>query len=275
MSLESQITALVSAANNLTSEVAGKMAGIDQKVDQATASIPDAIKRESYKDFYVDSIYGDDDNEGTQSAPLKTIREASDRSLNLSVVDVRLMGGQIFETDFPSSCARVRFTTYNMGLGKAKMYPFAEVQDADSFRLRGLHSNGNFQTVVFSGVDVHCEVFPEETGVGGRSVNQFSSNFIFGDQGRDVYLYNSDVYVKDISFTGIHSGYASRSLSIGASTIYRVNGTSIPLVNSRTARNPVMTLSVQSAVLDGWSAWGETLPADTGGGNILANIDLF
>lgn len=35
MSLESQITALVSAANKLTTEVANKMKGIDQKVDKA------------------------------------------------------------------------------------------------------------------------------------------------------------------------------------------------------------------------------------------------
>lgn len=73
MSLESQAAALVSAANSLTSQVAGKMAGIDQKVNAAVKAIP-----ELYKEYYV-SPNGNDDSLGTESSPLATISEAANR----------------------------------------------------------------------------------------------------------------------------------------------------------------------------------------------------
>lgn len=73
MSLESQIAALVSAANNLTSNVAGKMSEIDQKVNAAVKAIP-----ELYKEHYV-SPNGNNNNLGTKSEPLATISEAANR----------------------------------------------------------------------------------------------------------------------------------------------------------------------------------------------------
>jgi hypothetical protein len=77
MSLESQITALVSAANKLTSEVANKMKGIDQKVDKATAAVPEAIKSASYTRLFVNSVTGNDSNDGlSASRPKKTIAHA-------------------------------------------------------------------------------------------------------------------------------------------------------------------------------------------------------
>lgn len=76
MSLESQIAALVNAANNLTSEVANKMSGIDQKVDQATEAVPGAIHTEMYKTLWVDAINGSNSNEGTRDKPKKTIHAA-------------------------------------------------------------------------------------------------------------------------------------------------------------------------------------------------------
>ena len=274
MSLESQVASLVSAANKLTSEIAGKMKGIDQKVDAATASVPNSIKQESYKDFYIDAVNGNDSNSGSISSPLKTIREASDRSLNISVVNVRLMGGQSFEAEFASSCTRVRFYTYNSSQGIAKIYPKAHRRDDGTYYLRALASNGSFQTVVFHGVHVICGVFPEEALPAEYHIDQFSSNFIFGDQGRDIYLYNCILDIDEISFTGIHAGYASRNLSIGSTQINRINGSSLKLVNSRTSSNPILTIAVSSAVLSGWSNWIELLPVNGNEQNILSNISL-
>lgn len=64
MSLEQQVAALVDAANNLTGSVNGKMTQIDQKVDQATASVPDTIRTKSSQNFYIDAVSGDDSNTG-------------------------------------------------------------------------------------------------------------------------------------------------------------------------------------------------------------------
>lgn len=77
MSLESQISALVSAANKLTSEVAAKMQGIDQKVDKATQAVPEAIQTAAYTRFYVDSVNGNDGDDGsTLARAKKTIASA-------------------------------------------------------------------------------------------------------------------------------------------------------------------------------------------------------
>ena len=46
MSLETQIAALVEAANSLTNAVSGKMAEIDQAVDDAVTGIPLEIRKQ-------------------------------------------------------------------------------------------------------------------------------------------------------------------------------------------------------------------------------------
>lgn len=71
MSLETQITALVNAANNLTSEVANKMSGIDQKVDKATTAVDEFLKSSTSRQLYVDAINGDDGNSGVSWANAK------------------------------------------------------------------------------------------------------------------------------------------------------------------------------------------------------------
>ena len=71
MSLENQVAALVSAASKLTSEIAGKMKGIDQKVDKATQAVPESIKSAAYTRIYVNSINGNDKNDGSSAALAK------------------------------------------------------------------------------------------------------------------------------------------------------------------------------------------------------------
>ncbi|MGP9665992.1 hypothetical protein ACT3TY_15390 [Halomonas sp. AOP22-C1-8] len=92
MSLESQITALVSAANKLTSEVANKMRGIDQKVSEAVKAIPNLART-----YHIDAVLGSDSNSGGDSAPLATIREALMRSGDIPFVTIRLHNGQVHE----------------------------------------------------------------------------------------------------------------------------------------------------------------------------------
>lgn len=86
MSLESQIAALVSAANSLTSQVAGKMNQIDQKVDEATASVPRVIRKLSQQSFFIDAIAGDDNNDGSIDSPFKTVNAANSRAVNGSYI---------------------------------------------------------------------------------------------------------------------------------------------------------------------------------------------
>lgn len=94
MSLESQITALVSAANKLTSEVAAKMKGIDKKVDEATASVPGVMRDKARQTFYVDAIVGDNNNSGSGAAPLKNWEGVKSRLMPQFETAVRFRGGQ-------------------------------------------------------------------------------------------------------------------------------------------------------------------------------------
>ncbi|MCE7516642.1 hypothetical protein LZG37_00725 [Halomonas titanicae] len=81
MSLESQISALVSAANKLTSEVANKMKGVDnavtaaqEKFDEFTGKdFPARVSDARIIAVYIDPENGDDNNTGLGSgAPFKT-----------------------------------------------------------------------------------------------------------------------------------------------------------------------------------------------------------
>lgn len=77
MSLESQVVALVSAANSLTSQVAGKLAEIDEKTNAVANSITSAIKDSNSVTVFIDQQDGSDANDGLSiDQPLKTIRES-------------------------------------------------------------------------------------------------------------------------------------------------------------------------------------------------------
>lgn len=79
MSLETQIAALVTAANALTESVNGKMTEINQKVNDAVASVPGSVK--SYLEFrtayYLDSVNGNDANDGLSWAKAKKTLKAA------------------------------------------------------------------------------------------------------------------------------------------------------------------------------------------------------
>lgn len=79
MSLETQIAALVTAANNLTAAVNGKMTEIDQKVDDAVVSVPGTVKSylENRISYYVDSVNGNDANDGLSWAKAKRTLKAA------------------------------------------------------------------------------------------------------------------------------------------------------------------------------------------------------
>lgn len=89
MSLETQVTALVGAANHLTETVASKVGQIDDKVNKAVKAIP-----ELHKTFYVDWNAGNNEALGTLSAPLKTIHEAVNRTPLNGSVAIHLMKNQ-------------------------------------------------------------------------------------------------------------------------------------------------------------------------------------
>lgn len=87
-----QIGGLVEAANRLTNEVAGKLQEINQKVDQATQAVPDAVRKMASQAFTVNQATGDDANSGFADAPLRTLKEAVARTPVSDVCFVTLVG---------------------------------------------------------------------------------------------------------------------------------------------------------------------------------------
>ncbi|UIP28897.1 DUF1565 domain-containing protein [Photobacterium sp. TLY01] len=94
MSLEQQVSALVSAANNLTSTVNGKINQIDAKVNEATAKVPEAIRKEVNKTFYIDAANGNDNYGGSEANPLRTIDKAVSLGMAGGNVTLFLRRGQ-------------------------------------------------------------------------------------------------------------------------------------------------------------------------------------
>ena len=79
MSLEQQISELVSATNDLTNEVVGKMGAIEQKADDTANTILTNIGQAfSPVAFYVDAIGGSDSNPGSSTEPFATLKKAMD-----------------------------------------------------------------------------------------------------------------------------------------------------------------------------------------------------
>lgn len=79
MSLETQIAALVTAANNLTNSVNGKIAQIDAELASGLATLrSDMQKGWGTTTLYVSATSGSDAGAGTTAAPFKTIKAALD-----------------------------------------------------------------------------------------------------------------------------------------------------------------------------------------------------
>lgn len=127
MTIESQIAGLVTAANNLTDAVNGKLVAIDQKVKVATESVPATVAAQLYKEVFVDADLGKDTNPGTLAQPFKTMRAAILGNQQIQLLNTHLMRGQT-HTDVDdgviiSSQFNIQFTPY----GSATASPVIDI----------------------------------------------------------------------------------------------------------------------------------------------------
>lgn len=104
-----ETAALIESVNNMTATVAGKMGEIDQKVDEATASVPSTIKNMSNQTFYVDCNNGNDSNDGLSIGNAKkTIKALQYLMIPGGLYDVNLSVGEHY-IDSVSFLGDVRF----------------------------------------------------------------------------------------------------------------------------------------------------------------------
>ncbi len=86
---------LVESNRLLTETVETKIGEIDQKVAQATASVPNTIRSMAAVNFYVSNNGSDTDNDGTHhTKPFKTIQHAISRAMPGSLVNIFIEDNQ-------------------------------------------------------------------------------------------------------------------------------------------------------------------------------------
>lgn len=133
MSLEQTIADLVAASNNLTGTINSKMNEIDQKVDEATASVPDAVRKLSNQSFFVDQVSGNDANDGSANSPIRSVNEAVRRTPSMAKCEAILLndynfdyevetGSDLFVLSRPGDPSRrITFATYAFEASNAEI----------------------------------------------------------------------------------------------------------------------------------------------------------
>lgn len=179
MSLENQVAALVSAANNLTSQVAGKMSEIDQKVDTALQAVPNEVLKQLGKTIFIDQLNGNDSNDGSSDRPIKTFSRAAALSASGSSVYIRLMRDYTFVPGERANFDGVKVLIGRLGENAPKI-KFSSLLDTTGQYLEGQNFYA-LRDTSFTFIDVDLEL-PDlkENGVKGARTCVISNNS-FGD----------------------------------------------------------------------------------------------
>lgn len=169
MSIETQIAALVTAANNLTGAVNGKMSEIDVKVDAATTELENKFNTLARRTYWVDGLNGLDTNDGLASnRPVKTLAKVYDliklTAAATVVINIVRPGTYVFPADATGSAATRSIAIYAYETnGVTRVYP-----GGLNVTLR---AEGNYVTFNTSTEIWHCNIEVATTEHG----------FLFGD----------------------------------------------------------------------------------------------
>ena len=275
MSLESQIAALVSAANSLTSQVAGKMSQIDQKVDEATKSVPSIIRDLSEQFFYIDALNGDDTNVGTSTnAPLKTINGANGKAVNGARIRLYFKENQTHV---------VEGIGFSLQVGSIQLLKWGENSDTDSHPVLlfrpGLYNGSYFGYFVrlLNGTILaeYCVVKTEfDPGIG--TLNNQSGFFGYTTSDVTVLMYRVAVSLKNVCAIPTHAGYSGRNIYMASTSIEVVENTTgmAKLLYNRASSYQAFTLDANSVALLNGLTWPDLIDYYADKRNILTNLVL-
>lgn len=212
MSLEQTIADLVAASNNLTGTINSKMNEIDQKVDEATASVPDTIRGLSTQTFYIDAVEGDDSNDGeTTSTPRKTIKGLQAILVNGSYIQIAVKEGQVHEVQgggISLNSGNIRFTRWNdtNGISRPVIKWIPEIDPNDTSRVYGYAmglQNGSFS---FNKVDIYADS-------NGGNLHDSASFIRYRPGHVTVFAYLADITLNDSRLATSSVGYCVRDFS--------------------------------------------------------------
>lgn len=207
MSLESQVTALVSAASKLTSEIAGKMKGIDQKVALATESVPRKIREMSGQKVHVDSQNGNDANDGSPQKPIKNVGKAIALHVPGSYTEVYLKEGQIHDSEGSGSdgiTGSIYFRRWGDTQGVDRPSIQHTAKPNSSGQNRGQFLAWRSGTYIFTSVDIIAAV--EDNGM---PLNVLDGFFYCYLASIDIFFLNSKISLRGRPLIG--SAFSSRA----------------------------------------------------------------
>lgn len=236
MSLETQITALVTAANSLTNAVNGKVSAIDEKVAAATAAVPEAVRSEMAKVFYVDSAVGSDTNLGTQASPFRTVALAVSKVPRGGIGTIFLNSGLEYEVGGGGGLsvdATARYLTfYRYGAASARpVLKGVKALYAGSTRdiCNAFYSSTTLR-MKFSGISIKTgrkgENLVQGSGFGGF----FSRHGGVGESvSFELMFHDSEIAVQD--FELVSTAYGFLNISIATSSIFKDGDQSLILTS--------------------------------------------
>ncbi|GGW45071.1 hypothetical protein [Vreelandella hamiltonii] len=275
MSLESQVAALVSAANSLTSQVAGKMNQIDQKVNAATQAIPEAIRSLAAQSFYVDAVSGDDNRTGTSiSNSVRTIAALNGKIVPGTSVSIFLRENQIHEVhgDAISSVnSLIRFSRLGASTSNRPILKWRPVYDpANDFNTGSLVnlSQGNI-TVVRVDLDI-------ANADNGKPLRSSAGMFQSSLGKMDIFLRECNVTLNSAPLVTGYAGYDSTDLHLNMVTVARngnQNGQGQLVYNRANSTALQLRLSSLAVTLSGGLKFRDLLPINVDASNVLTNVE--
>jgi len=277
MALEQTIADLVSAANNLTGAVNGKMNEIDQKVDEATASVPNEIQRMSDQLFYVDALDGDDNNDGTStSSPLKSISALNSRAVNGGRVRILLRENQnhiVSGEGFAAVKSGVISVAKWGSWSDSSTNPVIRVETET--KADGLFY-GFFCSILSGSVLIANCTIQTAHDIAKGELDPSASFIEYTNSNVYVILYRCKLEMENMAFITAYSGWSRRGISMAACSIeVLANETGVAkLVNKKTNSVPVLEVEASDVTLLGGLTWADLIPYTTDKSSIQTNLTL-
>lgn len=257
MSLESQVAALVSAASKLTSEIAGKMKGIDQKVNEATDAVPSTIRSLSRANIYVDAENGNDSNDGTPGRPIKTLSQIGRMMVNGSYTVVYLRAGQVHSLSGTLGTS--------IAVGHLRFAIWGDAQDIKPLISWETGFDGTENTGNFVAIRLGAVVFGGVNFTGRLARPELPVNYMCGvinTYGAEVsaMLTNSELDLESVNFfaSGNNGGRSNIAAALDNSLLRHTKGSK--LIGGVSSTPPVYALAVNNVTLGGNIKWSDIIP---------------
>jgi hypothetical protein len=275
VSLETQITALVAAANSLTGAVNGKINEINAKVAAATDSVPGVVRGLANQTFFIDAIDGNDANAGTSSAsPLKTAAAASAKFVSGSQVTLYFKTKQTHAVSFFMPSGRISVNTWGS----------ADIKDPNDratlkAQLSILDALGNQQLagpglasgqMFFTGVNIICDADSAVPMSSDASFVRYTNSHTA------VMLYYCDITLGNVPFATMYTGYSARDIYMASVSIKSKAGyeASACVLKNRNSTPPTVRFEAHAVSLTGITGgWPQLLPPKSAD-NYLGNVTL-